>query len=224
MIRPNLRAKLTAADLDLAIDLLARGRDAGRRYYADLMREEGPDRLLDQPDLALRLRQAPGVGPASGPLFFYVLVRHTLRASGIDDVKLSDYLGSLLLEFGSRDRAHRITPHDDAVHRYLVDLLHDLGTADNRRTFLLLAHLGNYSLWLAGIFPDYIEARSGRNGGPDVGYYDRLGARGFRLAAEHGLARELDLDGIFGQAADAYPLIRGALNRLAAEVFWPRAA
>jgi len=224
MIRPNLRAKLTAADLDLAIALLGRGQDAGRRYYSDLAREEGPDRLLDQPDLALLLLEGPGVGQASGPLFFYVLVRHALRASGIDDVKLSDYLGSLLLDFGIRDRAHRVSRHDDAIHRYVVDILQDLGTADERRSFLLLAHLGNYSLWLAGIFPDYIEARSGRNGGPDVSFYDRLGARGFSLAAGHGMARQLDLDDVYGQAAEAYPRIRGVLNRLATQVFQPRAA
>jgi hypothetical protein len=223
MIRANLRTRLTASDLDLMIDLLARGDPAGRRYYADLVAEEGPDSLLDAPQLPALLRRWTGVNQPSGALFFYVLVRHTLRAAGIDDIRLSDYLGALLLEFGSRDRAHRVTMNDDEVYRYLVDIAADIPAADGRREFLLFAHMGNYSLWLSGIFPDYIAARRARNGGPDVRYYDHLGARGFRLAAGHGMARQLDLDEIYSQAAEDYRRIREALNRLAADLF-PQAA
>jgi len=40
-------------------------------------------------------------------------------------------------------------------------------------------HLGNYSLWLAGLFPDYIAARRSRKGGPDLPYYDELGRQDF---------------------------------------------
>jgi len=218
MIRANLRQRLTSDDFDLAIDLLAGGQPAGRRYYADLMTEEGPDRLLDQPGLADLLRRAPCMDRPSAPLFFYVLVRHGLCESGIDDTRLSDYLGSLLLEFGLRDRAYRIAQHDDESRHYLVDLIADLSTARGQRAFLILAHLGNFSLWLAGVFPDYIAQRTARNGAPGVRYYDELGARGFRMAAGHGMAREFDLDDIYASAAEAFPAIRGALNRLSVTV------
>jgi hypothetical protein len=214
MIRANLRQRLTAEDFQLAIDLLGQGRPAGSRYFEGLMAEEGPDQLLDQPGLPDLLRGARGMEAPSAPLFFYVLVRHGLRESGIDDTRLSDYLGSLVMEFGLRDRAHRIAAHDDESRHYLVDLVGDLRTARGQRAFLTLAHLGNFSLWLAGIFPDYIAARSARNGAPDVRYYDELGARGFRMAAGHGMARDLDLDDLYAFVADAFPRIRGVLNRL----------
>lgn len=223
MIRPNLRQRLAAEDFQLAIDLLGQGRPAGRQYFAQLMAEEGPDRLLDQPGLPDLLRRAPGMETPSAPLFFYVLVRHGLRESGIDDMRLSDYLGSLLMEFGLRDRAHRIAAHDDDSRHYLVDLVGDLRTARGQRAFLILAHLGNFSLWLAGIFPDYIAARSARNGAPGMRYYDEVGARGFRMAAGHGMARDLDLDDIYAFAADAFPQIRGVLNRLSERAFFQAA-
>lgn len=206
-------------DFQLAVDLLGQGRPAGGRYFAQLMAEEGPDRLLDQPGLPDLLRRAPAMDAPSAPLFFYVLVRHGLRESGIDDTRLSDYLASLLLEFGLRDRAHRITSHDDEHREYLVDLVADVHSARGQRAFLVLAHLGNYSLWLAGIFPDHIAARSGRNGAPGMRYYDELGARGYRMAAEHAMARELDLDGIFASAAEEFPVIRATLNRVAESMF-----
>lgn len=219
MIRANLRQRLTPEDFDFTINLLGRGTATGRRYYADLMTDEGADALLDQPGLLGLVCQARGMTAPSGPLFFYVAARHTLRDAGIDDPRLSDYLGALLLEFGLRDRAHRIALNDDAEHQYLFDILQDLETADGRRTFLLLAHLGNFSLWLAGIFPDYILARSARNGAPGVEYYDALGARGFRRAADHGMARQLELDDIYVQTAEAYATIRLSLNRLSEQVF-----
>src|SRR5262245_19873460 len=153
MIRANLRQRLTSDDLDLSIDLLGHGRAAGRRYFAELLTDEGPDRLLDQPELPGLLLRAPRLNAPSAPLFFYVLVRHGLKGSGIDDMRLSDYLGSLLLEFGLGDRAGRISDHDDETRRYVVDLLADLGTARGQRAFLILAHQGNWSLWLAGVFP-----------------------------------------------------------------------
>ena len=218
MIHANLRQRLTTSDFQLAIDLLGRGRPAGKAYFGGLLAEEGPDRLLDQPGLPDLLRQAPGMDVPSAPLFFYVLVRHGLRESGIDDTRLSDYLGSLLLEFGARDRATRITAHDDESRRYLTDLIADLQSAEGRRAFMILAHLGNFSLWLAGVFPDYIAARSARNGAPGMRYYDELGASGFRMAAGHGMARELDLEDIYASAADAFPRIRRALNRLGTTV------
>jgi hypothetical protein len=219
MIRANLRTRLTGADIDLAVELLARGSPAGRRYFVDLVRDAGPDGLLDRPELAVLVRREPAARTVSAPLFFYVLVRHALRDAGIDDPRLADYLGALLLDFGRGTRAHRIAEHDDADHRYLVDIVQDLQTADRRRAFLLLVHLGNYSLWISGIFPDYIAARSVRNGGPGVQYYDEMGTRGFRLAAEHVLARELDLADVYAQAAEDYRRIREALNRLSAEFF-----
>src|ERR687897_898022 len=158
MIRPNARGRLTAADLQLVILLL--------------------ERLL-----TVRTMLVP-----SETLFFYVMVRHALRRAGIDDRDLADYLAALLLDFGQRDRAWRIDWHDDQRHQYLVDILTDLEATEGDRRFRVMVHLGNYSLWLAGLFPDYIAARHLRKAGPDVSYYDALGRRGFGMASDHALA------------------------------------
>jgi hypothetical protein len=157
-------------------------------------------------------------------LFFYVLVRHTLTRAGIDDRELADYLASMLLDFGRRDRAWRIDWNDDQRHRYLVDILMDLEASEGERRFRVMVHLGNYALWLAGLFPDYIAARHLRKGGPDVAYYDALGRRGFGLASDHALADRYGLDGVLRTAAERFPSVRGALNGLSDRVLFPGTA
>jgi hypothetical protein len=220
MILPNVRERITSADRDLVLKLLARGNAARRARFEARMRAEGEDSLLDESGLFELLHTAPGLAAPSAPLYFYVAVRHHLRDLGIDDATLSDYLGALLLEFGLRDRAYRIAPVDDARYEYVADVVADLEIAQGRRGFLLRAHLGNFSLWLAGVFPDYIAARRVK-GGPDLQYYETVGSRGFQLAAAHTLAQEYGLDDVFDRLADAFERIRVGLNRLSDTCFFP---
>src|SRR2546422_7069623 len=162
----------------------------------------------------------------SPALFAYVAVRHTLRAAGIDDRELADYLAALLLEFGDHDRHIRLGTTAAQTYRSLVDVVAELADLDGagERAFLLHAHLGNYSLWLAGLFPDYVAARRSRAGGPDLPYYDELGRQGYRLASEHRLAERFGVASIYRAAAARFPALRQAFNRLSDRVFFPDSA
>jgi hypothetical protein len=225
LILANARSRLRGTDLHLAVRALAR-RDAGRRAQLERqMAEEGVDTVLDDPGLLDALLLLRTLAVPSPALFAYVAVRHTLRAAGIDDRELADYLAALLVEFGDHDRHARVRPHDDETYRYLVDLVAGLaeGGEEGERGFLLLAHLGNYSLWLAGLFPDFIAARRARAGGPDLPYYDDLGRQGFRLAARHRLAERFGLATVYASAADRFPALRLAFNRLSDRVLFPAA-
>jgi hypothetical protein len=221
MIRADTRSRLTAADLQLVILLLSRGSAQHRASLQRRLEAEGPDPLLDAPDLLERLLAVRTVLVPSEALFFYVLVRQALRRAGIDDRELADYLAAMLLDFGRRDRAWRVDWNDDQRHRYLVDILMDLEASEGERRFKVMVHLGNYALWLAGLFPDYIAARHLRKGGPDVTYYDELGRRGFGLASDHALADRYGLDGVLRTAADRFPSVRSALNGMSDRVLFP---
>jgi hypothetical protein len=150
-----------------------------------------------------------------------VVVRQALRTAGVDDRELADYLAALLLEFGQRDRAWRVDWNDDQRHRYLVDILVDLESSGGERRFRVMLHLGNYALWLAGLFPDYIAARHLRKGGPAVAYYDALGRRGFGMASDHSLATEYGLAALLRTAAERFPSVRGALNGVSDRLLFP---
>jgi phospholipase C len=84
-----------------------------------------------------------------------------------------------------------------------------------------MVHLGNYSLWLAGLFPQYIEARRLRYGGPDMSYYDGLGRRGYAMASDHVLADHFHLEAVLHTAAERYPTLREGLNTLSERILFP---
>jgi len=202
--------------------LLSRGSSVRRAGLERRLEAEGPDPLLDDPALAGGLLEVRSLVLPSPALFFYVVIRDLLRGAGIDDRDLADYLAALLIEFGRRDRAFRVDWHDDHVHRYLVDIVADLEASDGERRFQVMAHLGNFALWLSGLFPDYIAARRLRKGGPDLSYYDALGRRGFAMASDHALADRYHLEGVFRAAAGHYDGVRRTLNRLSDRLLFPQ--
>ncbi|HXW96126.1 MAG TPA: hypothetical protein VEI47_00975 [Gemmatimonadales bacterium] len=222
MILANTRGQLKARDLELVVLLLSRGSAVRRAELERRLEGEGPDPLLDQPELAERLLAVRSMLVPSETLFFYVLVRQSLLAAGLDEREVADYLAALLLEFGRRDRASRVDWHDDQSHRYLVDILADLEATQGERRFRVMLHLGNYALWLAGLFPHYIEARRIRRGGPDLDYYDALGRRGYAMASDHALADRFQLEGLLHTVAERYPTLREALNALSERILFPR--
>jgi hypothetical protein len=224
MILANVRSRLRAADLELAVRALARRHPERRAGYEARLAAEGPDAVLDEPDLVAALREMRSLAEPSAPLFVYVAVRHTLRTGGLEDPELADYLAALVLEFGDHDRYARLGRHDDQSYHYLVDLVADLATDEGERGFLLRVHLGNYSLWLAGLFPDRIAARRARAGGPDLPYYDELGRQGYDLAARHPLADRFGTAALYRSVADRFPAVRQALNHLSDRVFFPDVA
>ena len=223
MIRADLRSRLTASDLRLMVLLLGGGSAARRTAVERQLETEGPAALLDAPDLAERLRAVRTLLVPSEPLFMYVMVRQALLRAGIADRAVADYLAALLVDFGRRDRAHRVDWNDDAQHRYLVDIVRDLESSVGERRFRVMLHLGNYALWLAGLYPDYIAARRARHGGPDLPYYDALGQRGFVMASDHELADRLGLEEVLAETAARYRAIRGALNGVSDQYFFPAA-
>ena len=209
MITADARSRLTADDLSLLARCLGGSGDGKDQEVV----RHGLDEVLDRPELRRFLMDGRMPGP-SPSLFFYVLVRHSLRDEGIDDRTLADYCAALLREFALRGRANRVAMIDDAEYHYLVDLLAAMDATTGDRHFTLSLHLGNYALWLAGVFPDRIRARRATRGGPDLGYYDALGQRGYAEASEHRLAERTGLDSILGATAERFPVVRRALNRV----------
>ena len=221
MILANTRQHLTRNDAQLAMRILAGGSDSELGELETRLANEGIDAILDDPALPIALVRSSTGAHASLPLFTYVMVRHALRRLGEGDRSLADYLSAIVVHFGTRDRAARVGESDDQIYAALADLLNDVNDPDARRSFLVRAHLGNYALWLSGIFPDFVEQRRWNRGGPQLEYYEEMGRRGFQLAAEHRLAEENGLAPLYAAAADRFGLLRLALNSLSDWLFFP---
>jgi hypothetical protein len=221
MILPTIRASFSRRDVVHLVHLLGHGDEeivAGAERRLD---EEGADALLDDPRVLNALLTDPG---ASAPtsLVFYVLVRHALLEVGIRDRGTADYVASLLVAFGRAGRAYRVSEATTDEYHYLVDMVARLASADRREAFLLRSHLGNFSLWLSGLFPDYLESRSRRKGAPSLSYYERMGTTGYHLAAKSPEAAPLGLDRVLTEVADHFAGVRSALNLVSDRYLCPR--
>ena len=221
MILADTRHYLTRDDAALAARLIAR--DSGELQDVEQeLGDRGIDAVLDDPRLPAALMRSSQGACSSLRLFAYVMVRHALRRVGEEDRVLADYATSIFLHFAEGQRAHRVAPSDDQVYETLTHLAADVDDPDGRRSFLVRTHLGNYALWLSGLYPDFIERRRWRRGGPDLDYYEEMGMRGFRLAADHRLAAENGLSTLYATAAERFGVMRAALNDVSDALLFPR--
>src|SRR6185295_17706124 len=120
MILADTRHHLTRDDAQLAARILSR--DSGDEL-ADLesrLADEGIDAILDDPRLPAALLRQPRGAHASFRLFAYVMVRQALRSAGEADRGLADYVTSVVIHFGFRDRSRRISPGDDEIYDAIV--------------------------------------------------------------------------------------------------------
>ena len=221
MIVADIRHRLTRDDAQFAARLLASESGQEHSELEAVLADQGIDPILDDPRLASALLRQPRGARASFELFAYVVVRQALRRAGEGDRMLADYAASVVLHFGFRDRSRRLSPGDDEIYDALTQLFDDVNDPDARRAFLVRTHLGNYALWLSGLFPDYIEHRRWRRGGPDLDYYEEMGRKGFQLAADHRLAEEHGLATLYATAAERFGILRAALNSVSDSLLFP---
>src|SRR3954465_8925255 len=113
MILADTRHHLTRDDAQLAARILARDSGDELAELEARLANEGIDAILDDPRLPGALLRHPRGAHASFRLFAYVMIRQSLRKAGEMDRGLADYVSAIVLHFGFRDRAYRISPGDD---------------------------------------------------------------------------------------------------------------
>lgn len=220
MIVPNVRGSFGRSDAAFLIWLLSRGAEQDRDRLQDRLREEGLDSILDDPRTFNAVMAGREFSSASSQLVFYVLVRHALLEDGIADLALADYIASLLLTFGRTTRAFRVEDGEQEFH-HLVDIVAAGNESDGRQAFLLRVHLGEFALWLSGLFPDHITARVQRRGAPGIRYFEQMGSAGYRMASRFADAEQHGLDRVYVECAGAFRSLRTSLNRIADRYLFP---
>jgi hypothetical protein len=225
MVRANCRARFTAADFDFIVRTLARSQ-SDQVSLVDLLSDiEMRDSILDHPRLVDAILNHCGHLRISSQFYFYVLARHVLQQGGIGDRKLCDYVASLLETFSHASRlrapqtqgrsAESTTADSSCREQYISDILIALNRATPEQAFLLRAHIGNYSLFISGIFhPAVAGQRGSLRGGPDLEFYEQVGRTNYQLVASHAVARRCELDDVFEGLADRFRDVRLALNQL----------
>src|SRR5260221_10287598 len=184
MIKANCRERFTAADFDFVVRTLSRSQRDSVNLVELLTDGEVRDSILDSPRLVESLLADDTPLTISPQLYFYILLRHVLKDTGFGDRGVSDYLASLLETFSQTARLKSPANGHTSPIQYVSDMLIALRNASPAQSFLIRAHVGNYSLFITGIFHETVQHPSQR-GAPDVGYYAHLRGSNYRVAAAH---------------------------------------
>ena len=214
MITPNCRERLTASDFEFIAGTLGAGRNSTATLAELLTDAEMRDTILDSDHLFQAVLQGDAQLHISPQCYFYVLLRHVLKDRGIVNRETCDYLASLLETFSRTERMRAPGGAGEGPQQYVGDLLLALQKASSSQAFLLRAHIGNYTLFISGVFQDRVESRS-RRGGPDIGFLENVGAANFHTAAGHPVARQHALSPVFEELSDRFHEVRLALNETA---------
>ena len=168
VIQPNCRIQFTAEDIDFIVSTLHPKAGDHQCLVKLLTDEETRDLILDNEALFHALLEHRGCLKVSTHFYFYVLVRQVLRRTGIEDRAVADYVAEILAEFSRTENSQCILPGQTASIDYLFEMLAALQKADDRTSFLIRAHIGNHSLFMAGVFPERIRFRAETRGFPDL--------------------------------------------------------
>ena len=214
MIRANCRERFTAADFDFVVKSLSRT-ERDSVTLGDLLTDaETRDAILDHPRLFQTILEHGAPLSISPQFYFYVLIRHVFKETDLCDYATSDYVASLLEKFSIQAQMRSPADGRTGPVQYVGDMMIALQSASPKQSFLIRAHMGNYALFITGLFPDCVQSRSQR-GAPTVRFYEDVGRASYQAAAQHEAARSGGLVGIFEALAAEFHGVRLALNRLA---------
>jgi hypothetical protein len=219
MIQPNCRVQFAAEDIDFIVSVLGAKLGNAACLVQLLADEESRDLILDDEALFHALLERRGCLRVSTHFYFYVLVRQVFLRSDIKDRAVADYVAELLAEFARAERARCIVSGQPNPLDYFFEMLAALQTADDRTSFQIRVHIGNHSLFLAGVFPERIRFRAEKRGFPTLKYYEALGRTQYHAAGEHRLAQRYELSHILHTLAERFETTRLALNDISERLF-----
>lgn len=208
VLHPHTRSQLSANDLDFIKKTLAT-RQQDLKWIDDLLFDPAClDQILDDEALTQALLGHQGSLQVSHHLFFYTLVRYALRRQKVFDREVADYVASLL-----SDRLSKKAPHSvEYPQFYISDFMNLLQNADPYQSFQLTLDLANQSLFITGLFQEYLESRAQHHAAPCPRFYEKIGQAQFMTAGHHVLAHEHNLSTLYKTISKEFLKITKALN------------
>ncbi|HKK18210.1 MAG TPA: hypothetical protein VJ952_05965 [Opitutales bacterium] len=206
-----LRRNLSLTDIKFIANCLGKSPEEDEALWHLLVDADTVDSILDQPKLLQTVLESYEHLSISSRLYFYLVTRHSLRSSGLDDAELADYVSGVL---DANLTGPRIDGHRQAIF-YVVDWLQQLEACPDDRRYQLYVSAGNYLLYLTGVFPQFLNERTRRRGAPGLAYYEDFARFSFRSASQYpdNPLAEPRAE-LYEQLAENFSEVRHALNDL----------
>ncbi len=203
--------RFTPADWQFIGDVLSLS-ERNRNSLATL--GDDPDAMrsiADEPRLFEALLMNQRAALVSPELFFFVVVRQTLKRIGVQEIEVADYMAVVCADFGVPTTPSSSREQEKAS-LYSVDYLQALENAGSHERFFIHVQCANQFLVLTCLYPSFLHHRAERKGAPDVKFYDGVVMNHLSAAGKHALATEFALHDVLMKLAEAFPPVRRAMN------------
>ena len=150
-------------------------------------------------------------------LFAELVERHLIRAAGIDDIEVARYIAALLVDFTHIDRLYRVRNAAGKRLEEVGDMLIESNPLLGGRSFFyereVRKHIGDYTLFLAGLFPEYV-ARLPKRGHTIDAFVDymRAGKESYGVVASFDQFEFKDVAPMFRRLSIQFELCVFGLN------------
>lgn len=141
--------------------------------------------------------------------FFGAVTRQTYGGLGVRDETLVAYVADLLTRFARSEALYRLRDPSgrrlETIAEMLIELARpavsgrEVERAHPQREREIRRHIGDYALFMSGLFPEYVA----RHGG--LAYYHEQGRRAYGAVFEHDRARYRAGASLFADLASGFP-------------------
>jgi hypothetical protein len=153
--------------------------------------------------------------PSGAPIprlvaFFDWLVRRSFRDLGIKDAEIADYISILLANFARTENLYRIRDLRGRRLETTVEMMLEANLSwyseqwDREKE--IRKHIGDYILFMAGIFREWVERQS------FLGFYLEEGKRAYQTVSEYHQALYRPGSRLYSELSRNFEFYVGALN------------
>lgn len=135
----------------------------------------------------------------------------------LSDEQVANYIANMLTRFTKSSGLFKVEEDDDKSYHYITDMIADSLYCDYIRKFNLYCHIGDYTLFLMGMAPEYIEQRFKYKKHPDKSYYITFGKMFYNMASEHSTAKENDLSDTLWMLSEGFEILAQLLRLMKKE-------
>jgi hypothetical protein len=150
-------------------------------------------------------------------LFSELLYKHLIRAAQLDDPQISDYIGDLLVNFTHVDNLYRLRNSKGRRLEDVAEMLIASNPLLEGRSFEyereVRKHIGDYTLFLTGLFPEYVAKLDRKPFRMDsLIDYLKAGKESYRVVAAFDQFEYRDVAPLFRKLSEKFELCVYGLN------------
>ncbi|MGH9627660.1 MAG: hypothetical protein ACRD7E_04880 [Bryobacteraceae bacterium] len=149
--------------------------------------------------------------------FADLMERHLIRSAGINDIEAARYIAALLVDFTHVDSLYRVRNAAGKRLEEVGEMLLESNPLLGGRSFFyereVRKHIGDYTLFIGGLFPEYLGRIAKRGFGVDAFIdYMRAGKESYSVVASFDQFEFKDVAPLFRRLSEQFELCVFGLN------------